>query len=302
MTNGGKSALDFFLYHLPYNEEDERLGMLCTTVGSVSVNPGVLYPQNKNDHPAEFRPIKEGRVLPEFQLVYVTSGEGLFSLGGHVHRVKPGSVMLVLPGLLHTYCPLVESGWREYWVGFRGGYFSSLLSKGVLSPQKVFFETGANDTILSIFHHIFDDVKAQRPFYQMKTCSRILHLISELLTREKQNDQGSYYDNVVAKAKHLMESNIYGNLNLSAVYEELGVSASNLNEIFKAHTSVTPYQYFIKIKTRKAKGLLEEGLTVKEVAYRMGFDDQYYFSRLFKNKTGFSPLEWRKTAREPQNN
>jgi len=297
-----RSLLDFSLYHLPYSDEEERLGMLCTTVGSANVRPGVLYPQDKSEHPDLFRPVKEGRTLPEFQLVYVTSGEGFFSLGADIYNVRPGSIMLVLPGMLHAYCPLLESGWHEYWVGFKGGYFSRLLEEGILSQEKVFFQIGVNDAILSIFCQIFDEVRIQRPFYQMKACSRILDLISEILTREKrqenQKEQENYHESVVAKTKHMMETNVYGSLNLSSIYEQLGISASNLNEIFKSHTSMTPYQYFIKIKTHKAKLLLEqEGLTIKEVAHRIGFDDQYYFSRLFKSKTGFSPVRWRKNIR-----
>jgi len=57
---------------------------------------------------------------------------------------------------------------------------------------------------------------------------------------------------------------------------------------------MTPYQYYIQIKIYKAESLLEQqDLSVKEVAYKIGFEDQYYFSRLFKNKTGVSPSEWK---------
>jgi AraC-like DNA-binding protein len=58
---------------------------------------------------------------------------------------------------------------------------------------------------------------------------------------------------------------------------------------------MTPYQYYIHIKIHKAEGIMEqEDIPVKEVAYKMGFEDQYYFSRLFKNKTGLSPSAWKK--------
>ena len=73
----------------------------------------------------------------------------------------------------------------------------------------------------------------------------------------------------------------------------LGVSTSHLNAVFKSYTAMTPYQYFISIKIRKAKELLEAGaLPIKEVAFRLGFNDQYYFSRLFRKKTGVAPSRW----------
>jgi len=290
-----EGSWDSFLHYLPYSEEDEKLGMLCTTAGSTLSPPGAVYPPRKNDHPALFRPVTEGRILPEFQMVYISSGEGVFNSGGVTYQVKPGSLMLLLPGIKHFYKPLVETGWREYWVGFKGAYFSGLIEEGRFSPEQVFFEVGLSDSILSLFNLIFDEVRTQRPLYQMKACAAILSLIAEVLARERRSDQPNFYQQIVEKAKYLMESNIFSAINLSAISDQLGISTSRLNEIFKTYTSMTPYQYYIHIKIHRAESLLEqEDLPVKEVAYKMGFDDQYYFSRLFKNKTGVSPSDWKK--------
>jgi AraC-like DNA-binding protein len=114
-----------------------------------------------------------------------------------------------------------------------------------------------------------------------------------VLTRERRNTEPSLYQQTVEKAKYLMESNVFSAINLPVISEQLGISTSRLNEIFKTYTSMTPYQYYIHIKIHKAESLLEEELPVKEVAYKMGFEDQYYFSRLFKNKTGVSPSDWK---------
>jgi AraC-like DNA-binding protein len=299
MAHSEGGVRESFLHYLPYSAEDEKLGMLCTTAGSAKVPPGTVYPPRKNDHPALFRPVAEGRVLPEFQLVYITHGEGIFTSGGTTCEVKPGSIMLILPGLLHAYRPLPETGWHEYWVGFKGAYFSKLLEEGRFSPGHVFFEIGLHDSLLSIFNQIFDEVRFQRPLYQLKACAGVLSLIAEVLTRERRKDQPNYYQNIVARAKYLMESNIYGAINLSSISEQLGISTSRLNEIFKTYTSMTPYQYYIHIKIHKAESLLEqEDIPVKEAAFRMGFEDQYYFSRLFKNKTGVSPSDWKKMVNQ----
>jgi AraC-like DNA-binding protein len=290
---------DSFLHYLPYSEEDEKLGMLCTTAGSSNVPPGVVYPPQKNEHPALFRTVAEGRILSEFQMVYISRGEGIFMSGGVTYQVKPGAMFLILPGLRHSYRPFLETGWQEYWVGFKGRYFSGLLEEGRFSPERVFFETGLHDSILSLFNQIFDEVRAQRPLYQIKACACILSLVAEMLTRERRKEQPNYYQKIVGKAKYLMESNIYGAINLSSISEQLGISTSRLNEIFKTYTSMTPYQYYIHIKIHKAESLLEqEDIPVKEAAYKMGFDDQYYFSRLFKNKTGVSPSDWRRFIKQ----
>jgi AraC-like DNA-binding protein len=288
------AAKDLSLHYLPYSEEDEKLGMLCTTAGSTMVQPGVVYPPRKNDHPAIFRTVAVGRVLPEFQIVYISAGEGVFTSGDQTYNVNPGSVLLILPGLKHSYHPLLETGWHEYWVGFKGAYFLGLIKEGHFSPYQVFFQIGLHDSILSLFNLIIDEVQAQRPLYQIKACAAILSLIAEVLTKDRRKEQLNSYQKTVEKAKYLMESNVFSAIDLSSISDQLGISTSRLNEIFKTYTSMTPYQYYIQIKIYKAESLLEQqDLSVKEVAHKIGFEDQYYFSRLFKNKTGVSPSEWK---------
>lgn len=91
-----------------------------------------------------------------------------------------------------------------------------------------------------------------------------------------------------------MEESIYDDIDLNSIASQVGVSTSKLNEIFKTYTAMTPYQYYIHIKLHAAKALLEQGdLSIKEVAFRLGFEDQYHFSRLFKSKTGIAPSLWK---------
>jgi AraC-like DNA-binding protein len=284
-----------FWHYLPYSEEDEKLGMVCTNVGSMEVPPNTGYPPYKNEHPALFRSVAEGRVLPTFQIIYITAGAGTLEVGETTYALKPGSVFILLPGMKHRYQPVFETGWYEYWVGFQGEYFTKLQEKGILSRDRIFFEAGLHDFMVSTFNQIIDEVKTQRPLFQLKACSLIVSLLAEILTRERRKDQPNSYQKIVEKTKCLMETNIFSALSLPDIAEQIGVSTAKLNEVFKTYTSMTPYQYFIHIKILKAESLLEQkDVSVKEVAHSLGFEDQYYFSRLFKQKTGIAPSDWNK--------
>ena len=295
-TNIGYGEGDWgFLHYLPYSKEDERLGMVCTTAGSQNIAPGAVYPPFKEKHPAPFRPVAEGRVLPEYQLIYITEGKGTFSAADKTWDVFPGSMLMILPGIKHMYKPVKEIGWQEYWIGFKGSYFNKLAKEGFLSEDKLFFNIGNYDYITSIFKRIFDEVKSQKTLYQMKACSAVLTLISEILFRSRRQEQPDFYQQIVEKAKYLMETNMDGAINIPSIAKQIGISTSRLNEVFKHFSSMTPYQFFIQLKIHKAEELLgEENIPVKEAAWRMGFEDQYYFSRLFKNKTGIAPSDWKK--------
>jgi AraC-like DNA-binding protein len=293
--NSGDPRPEAILHYLPFSEEDEKLGMVCTSVGNVEVPPGVEYPPHKNDHPAIFRNVAEGRVLPNFHIIYITQGKGIFETEGKSYTVLPGSVFFLLPGVKHRYKPALEIGWHEYWVGFRGKNFFKLLEGGILSQDHVFSDVGLHDSIIATFNMIIDEVKTQAPLFQLKACAGVLSLLAEILTRNRRKDQANNYQRIVEKAKSLMEENVSGVINLPGISEQVGISTSRFNEIFKTYTSMTPYQYYMQLKIKKAADILEQkDLPIKEVAYSLGFEDQYYFSRFFKKKTGVAPSAWRR--------
>lgn len=295
MRNMTGEPWEYFLHYLPFSAEDEKLGMVCTTAGCIEVKPWIVYPPDKHKHPALFRLVADGRTLPEFQLVYITKGEGVFGVEGKTYRVLPGSLLLILPDMKHYYKPVYEIGWREYWVGFKGLFFSRLVQEEFFSREHIFFRIGLHNDILSLFNQIFDEIRTQRPLYQLKACAGVLAIIAEMLTRERRREQPNYYQKIVEKAKYLMEANIFGAIDMPGIAEQIGISTSRLNEIFKTYTAMTPYRYYIHIKIHKAESLLEQDeVSVKEASYRLGFEDPYYFSRLFKNKTGITPSKWKK--------
>jgi AraC-like DNA-binding protein len=286
------SKSGFFRY-LTYSEEDEKWQLVCTDAGHSEIGPHTAYPPDKKGHPGPFQSVAVGRVLSEYQIVYITRGRGSFESAGRSFAVEPGSIMLLFPGLAHAYKPDYEVGWTEYWVGFRGPYADHLRREGFLSPDRPFFELGLQNGLLEAFTGIFELVREQEPLYQIRASSRLLGLVADILARERKAAQFSHSEELVQKAKFFMEENIYGEINLNAICETLGVSGSHLNEVFKAYTSMTPYQHFISIKIHKAKELLERGdASIKEIAFRLGFKDEYYFSRLFKSKAGVSPSRW----------
>ncbi|MDR1096053.1 MAG: AraC family transcriptional regulator [Spirochaetaceae bacterium] len=282
-----------FLHYLPYSEEDERLGMVCTTAGKYEVPPYSAYPPRKNEHPPVFRTVAEGRVLQEFQVVYITKGKGVFHAEGITREARGGDIMLILPGMKHAYKPDYETGWHEHWAGFTGDHFRRLMEKGILSKERTFFHTGLSDTLMAAFNNIIEEISEQKPLFQMKACAGIFSILAETLSSERRKDQPNYYQKLTNWAKSLMEQNVLGTIDVPSIACQIGISASRLNDMFKKYTGMTPYQYFIQIKINKAESLLgDEDISVQYAAAKLGFEDPYYFSRLFKNKTGISPSKW----------
>jgi AraC-like DNA-binding protein len=298
MADSSRDRTDTFFRYLAWSEEDERWQLVCTDAGHCETPPGTPYPPDRDSHPPRFRSVAIGRTLNDYQVVYVTKGRGSFESQGRIHPVEAGSVFVLFPGVPHRYMPELASGWAEYWVGFKGEQPDALCRNGFLSPDRPFYQVGLQNGILAHYLHVLDLVREQPPLYQPRAAAAILGLIADVLASERRAVQASHSEALVARAKFLMEEKVDGELELNGLGEELGVSTSHLNEVFKSYTSMTPYQYFISVKIGRAKELLERDHPVKEVAFILGFGDEYYFSRLFKNKTGISPSHWKAFVQE----
>jgi transcriptional regulator GlxA family with amidase domain len=97
----------------------------------------------------------------------------------------------------------------------------------------------------------------------------------------------------------LLREQMLSNLQYQPTVEELAnkvnVSASHLQKLFKAETGVSPIQFLQNMRLEKARELLEKGFKrVKEVGVEVGITDQSNFAREFKQKHGFTPLEYRR--------
>ena len=91
----------------------------------------------------------------------------------------------------------------------------------------------------------------------------------------------------------MIESQWQQSLEMKELSAALRMSYRHFRRLFQQHTGLPPNQFLLNLRINRAKQLLEESLTIEEVAYRCGFADPYYFSRLFKQKTGITPAKWR---------
>ncbi|HTQ49579.1 MAG TPA: AraC family transcriptional regulator [Candidatus Acidoferrales bacterium] len=83
-------------------------------------------------------------------------------------------------------------------------------------------------------------------------------------------------------------------LRVSTLATEVHISLSHFFCLFKRHVGSTPLDYFIRLRMRRARRLLEDTeMSVKAIAYTLGYDDPFYFSRIFKSFNGIAPSQYR---------
>jgi len=281
--------------YLPVTPRDIRWGIYCTTVGFTKMPTAAHYPPDPAAHPPKYLFQWEmGRIFDEYALIYVTRGQGTFKTeGDRTWRVGPGSLFMLFPDVWHWYAPDSETGWDEYWVGFKGDYPARLVENGFFSPDNPLLDIGLHDSILELYTEIIDSARIEAPGCQQVLGSLIAHLLAHISTLTQSHGPDSASERLVQRAKFLLADNVATHLDIGWLSRSLGLGYSRFRQIFKKCTGLSPYQYFLDLKISRAKELLQQGqFTVKEIAYMLSFDDPYYFSHLFKKKTGHPPSEW----------
>jgi len=95
-----------------------------------------------------------------------------------------------------------------------------------------------------------------------------------------------------------MQQNVNKCLKIEDIAAQVKLSESHLSELFRNKTGSSPFDYFINLKMQEAIRLLtNKSLRIKEVAFKLGYSDQYYFTRIFTKQIGKSPASFIKTSR-----
>lgn len=126
-----------------------------------------------------------------------------------------------------------------------------------------------------------------------RSCSETIYsILCQLLTTNIQDDtQISLMDRALAMMnRHFTES-----LTVEEVAAHIGLSTSYFTKQFRMHTGFSPYEYLTLQRIQRAQELLTSTtLTVKQIAYEIGYNSEENFIRSFKKKTGLSPTNFRK--------
>ena len=294
------SAKNTFFRYLPNSSGDKQWGLYVPTAGySWTPAHSPDYPLSRHPSAYHFQ-WQQGRILQEFQLLYIIRGEGVFeSAAAGSLPIKAGDVFLLFPGVWHRYAPNSETGWDEYWIGFDGDVPRRLVQQSIFSPQAPVFSPGLGKPWHDLFSRAIEALELEPVGYHQLLAGLVFEMLTRLHVLGREEQLGDTLDDtVVSKVKFLVMERLSEKIDWEELARELNVSYSSLRHAFQQHTGFSPYQYQLQLRLNKAKSLLNATpQSVKEIANQVGFDCPYHFSNLFKRKTGMSPMAWRHDVR-----
>jgi AraC-like DNA-binding protein len=294
----GSETASFYRY-FPISRRDKNWGLYVTTVGEARIPPHMTYPPS--GHPKGYAfDWQRGRILEGFALLYISSGRGTFESRPKVSvAIDAGQAFLLFPKVWHRYAPTPDTGWHEYWIGFDGTMARGWLQHGFISKKNPVVRINAEDTVLATFSRMMQAIRGNRPALQQILAGATDNLMGLIYSAQQAKPAAeTQHSNAIELAITRIQNDFGHDLDMKLLAQELGVSYSWFRHTFTAHTGLGPHQYLLELRLVHARNLLAQTeFSIKEIAARTGFEDEFYFSRLFRQKLDLTPSQWRSRNR-----
>lgn len=214
------------------------------------------------------------------------------------HYIGPGDIFFIPPKIPHVYFSHKETPWSILWLHFQSPLTKRLVQlplKNTMadSQKRLLVETA----LMDFFAMGEKNLTLNNTIYM---ASLLEHLLITAYFYED-TPEACKKNHLLTACIQYMEQQLGHELTLQELTERFNVSSSYLHQIFKQETSQAPMAFFIKLKMDEACKLLRiTPMKVNEISHKLGYQDAYYFSRLFKKVIGTSPKAYRERYRLPE--
>lgn len=226
-----------------------------------------------------------GRV--DYHVLFIMSGRCTAVHNGQTYALTAGSVLVYYPNEPHKYT--FTENCKSLWCHFSGYAAEEILASvgvfgGVSTIQRVDAVFNAFSAMIQQFH------LANREKFALPHLLELLYLIRDDADVPHHHEINAQ----ISRALCYIQTNYNKNIRLDELASMTGYSKSRFSHLFAEETHTTPKSYQNALKLNAAREmLLSTDRSVTEITYLCGFNDLFYFSKLFKQKYGVSPMKYR---------
>jgi AraC family transcriptional regulator, arabinose operon regulatory protein len=231
-------------------------------------------------------------------LVYCVKGGGWCELAGHLHTVRAGDLLVLPPDVPHTCGAHVSNPWTIHWAQAAGENLREYLGELGVSAQAPRVWMGDDLQLARLFNEVMRALEQGGSYVNLLHASHALALLLALMVRHRHERNRDTSDTVqkVAEGIIYMSEHLDQPMRVSALAALANLSPAHFTVLFKEQTGCSPRDYLHLLRIHRACQLLRSStLNVKEIASRLGYQDQFHFSRQFKAFQGVSPSEYRES-------
>lgn len=236
------------------------------------------------------------RVLPSYALVYTVAGKAEYqdSQGGHTELV-PGDLLFLFPGIPHTYKPVAPGSWTEFYIIFEGPVFDLWLTNGLLDPEKPVHHCEPVDLWLRRLEAVTGAPRETEFEHPLLEVCRLQQVLADMLIIKEGGSPEAREMRMTSQACAILESDLGKDMDIPGIARQMGVNHETFRKIFTKKVGMPPARYRNARIIDRACELMQRGqMKDAQIAQKLGFCDEYHFSRLFKTVVGVSPRIFKK--------
>jgi AraC-like DNA-binding protein len=235
-------------------------------------------------------------------LGFVYAGEGRLAFAGEERSLGAGDLFQIWPGesmlLTSSYSdPLQFFSFQFHYrtIYWDSGVMLSREASGKLPLQLV--NAGSEQlAVEAAFRRAYELWSEKNNGYEWHVKLQFLNTLQLIHQLTSSSEDMSSAKFAVQKAIQYMKTDFKGALSRDQLADSVALSPGYFSIVFKEHTGLSPIRYLNKIRIDHAKILLRNSaLPIRQIAEDSGFEDSFYFSRLFLKETGMTPRDYRKS-------
>jgi AraC-like DNA-binding protein len=283
-----------FARYLPIDDALLASPLFVTSAGHATLAPGAFYPPPGHPDLYQFN-WADGRVLPEFSLLWVEAGTGVWENQHGSFPIRAGQVGRVFSGQWHRYRPDPATGWTEHWVQFNGRLAHELQAGGHGSPAQPVCTPEHPERFARQFLEFLADLSAPDFINSTSQGLRLLGLLG--LLENRPNPAADPARALIERARQHIWSHGHRQLNVVEVAAHLGVSRRTLERAFTAVGPTSVLDEITRCRIHRAERLLRETrLPVQHIVGLAGFGTPEQMRLHFQARHRVSPAAYRKAA------
>ncbi len=222
-----------------------------------------------------------------FVFEYVIKGRGFLKTPQGDFFPAGGDVYIVHADTRHEYGSSADDPWEKIWFNVSGPLVREMINCYGLNNLWYFPACDLESVFRYGLQEIKDNANQAHELGAIIILRIIQALAGQIAFRQMVSLEGE-------RLKNLLDRNVLSNLSIAKMAKHIGRSESQTIRIFKRDWGTTPYRYLLDKRIELAKLYLNGSVrSIKQIADELGFVDEFYFSDIFKKKTGLAPGRYR---------
>lgn len=247
--------------------------------------------------------VSRPRGRPEHVLILCLAGAGRVHVAGTTHHLHAGGGIVLPPGRSHRYAADPDDPWTIFWFHFTGRRAGDYLNALRLTRRKSVFRVKEVDAVVEAFEDCYRQVLGGYTDGELTALTtsfaRLLGLCRML--QRSDNARRHHSEERVLRTLRFMRSNLSRPVTLGELAGQASLSVPHFSALFQRQMRCPPMEFLIRLRMQRACELLiSSDQPAHEIAAAIGYEDPFYFSRLFRKKVGISAREYRRNAEKPR--